>query len=324
MDFLDRATVVKLLEGSNRCLLGVSGGVDSMVLLHWFAKEINRGSFRGINFEVMHVDHGINAASGDWANQVKSVSERLGFKCTVANVSLDGLGNNLEYAARQARYKAFCETGVDTVILAHHANDQCESFLLKLFRGSGVKGLKTMGEKTPCWLDPSVTIIRPMLNITRPHIELWAQEHNVTAVDDPSNFDTKYDRNYIRHEIWPVIQNRFDIADINTVRSIQHLSEAWELTNVLADQDIEHCTVSDNVLDWEKMKSIGYLRIKNLILRLLDRDGAYGFSVNHIEQFTKGLLEADVNSKNEMNIKSMTMKKVGKKIYVQSKVQVAA
>lgn len=311
MDIIDLHNVKRLLLASNKCAIGVSGGKDSMVLLHWLA---TRRSHFAASFEVIYVDHDIHQDSAHWGTFVQLESAKLGLPCRVVKVSIKGLNNNLEYAARQARYKAFCESDADTLLLAHHANDQCENFLLKLFRGSGVKGLKSMSSVTECWYDSKVTIVRPMLHTTRRQIEDYAAEHNLSFIDDPSNSDNKYDRNYIRNKVWPSIEERFDIADINTVRSIQHLAEAWELTNILADADIKSVTLADGSMDWHAIKSLGYLRIKNMILRILDLENVYSFSIGHIEQFAQGLVSADLDSRNELSLRGFTLQKIGKRI----------
>lgn len=321
MDLISAAGVASLLGDRKDVLLGVSGGIDSMAMLGWFAA--NRARI-GRNVRAMHVDHGINPDSGSWARFVADRCRDLEVSCEIKKVSLDGRGNNLEYAARQARYQAFCESGCDALVLAHHANDQCESFLLKLFRGSGVKGLKAMSPSAPCWYDHRVEIIRPMLSVTRDQIVEWAEANGITGIEDPSNLDSSYDRNYIRNKVWPVIKDRFDIADINTVRSIQHLAESWELTTMLADNDIEACTITPGVLDWRKMRDMGVLRVKNMILRILDIQNVYGFSVNHVEQFAHGLISADLDSRNELSLRGFSMNKVGKRIHVGKNQQRAA
>ena len=313
MDLIDVNRFKKLIEGHSDILIGVSGGIDSMVLLEWIAQH--RSLFVQ-NFKVMHVDHGINANSELWAKTVLDRCKQIDIPCEIIKVSLDGLGNNVEYAARQARYKAFCSSNTDALVLAHHANDQCESFMLKIFRGSGVKGLKAMSQKSPCWFDSSIVTIRPMLDITRGQIEEWAAANNVIGILDPSNKDDKYDRNYIRNQVWPVIQDRFEIADINMIRSIDHLAEAWQLTTALADLDLESITLNDGSLDWIKMKALGYLRIKNVIMRILDKNNVYSFSINHVEQFSKGLIDADMDSQNELSLRGFSMRKLGKKIHI--------
>lgn len=314
MDLLNADEVKTLLKDSDHCLIGVSGGLDSMTLLTWIAQNKNR--FR-LLFTVMYVNHGIHQDSNKWSDTVQSYCKELDMPFVSCSVSLEGLGNNIEYAARRARYKAFCDyPGVDTIMIAHHINDQCENFMLKLFRGSGVKGLASMPKTGPCWYDENIALVRPMLSITRIQIEEWAEENQVKNIVDPSNQDNKYDRNYIRNVIWPVIQERFDIADINTVRSISHLSEAWELVTELADIDIEHVSREPNVLDWEKIQKLSYVRIKNLILRILGKENIYSFSVNHVEQFSQGLIDATMDSRNELSLKGFLIRKIGKKIHI--------
>lgn len=314
MELLSIEEVNTLLDGSQHALIGVSGGLDSMVLLTWLSQ--NRSSF-STSFTVMYVDHGIHPDSKKWGEFVETYCKELDIQFVSQPVSLDGLGNNVEYAARKARYKAFCELpGVDTLIIAHHINDQCENFMLKLFRGSGVKGLSAMPNKTECWYNTDIMLIRPMLSITRDQIEDWARENNVPNIEDPSNADIKYDRNYIRQRIWPVIQERFDIADINTVRSIAHLSEAWELVVELADLDIVEIQISPNVLDWEKIRKLSYPRIKNVVLRILGRENIYNFSINHVEQFSQGLIDATIDSRNELSLRGFAIRKLGKRLNV--------
>jgi tRNA(Ile)-lysidine synthase len=313
MDLLDIDQVAALLSDSKTCLIGVSGGLDSMSLLHWIAAHKNQ---LPCNIKAMHVDHGINSSSSQWADFVVNECKKLEIECQVVKVSLDGLGNNLEYAARKARYKAFCESGADSIMLAHHANDQCESFLLKLFRGSGVRGLKSMVSKSACWYDAAITVIRPMLDVTRTQIELWCEEHTIAGVDDPSNLDNKYDRNYIRNCIWPAIMDRFGIADVNTIRSISHLDEAWQLTSALADIDLAAVLLPDGSLDWYKTQELGYLRIKNMLLRLLGREGVYSFSIGQVENFAQGIISANLDNRNQLMVKGLTLNKVGKRIHI--------
>lgn len=331
VELLNIDEVKDLLKDSKHSLICVSGGLDSMTMLTWFGQH--KSEFN-TEFESLYIDHGIHPDSAKWGEFTSHYSQTLmSISCSVVKVSLDGLGNNLEYAARRARYKTFCEhkgshgQEFDTLIIAHHINDQCETFMLKLFRGSGVKGLSAMPIKSPCWYDENIEVIRPMLSLTRAQIEDWAEENNVQNITDSSNADNKYDRNFIRNKIWPVIQERFDIADINTVRSIAHLSEAWELMTELADMDIHNGLItlglSQNglrgdgwILDWEKIQKLSYIRIKNVILRILGNANIYSFSINHVEQFSQGLIDATVDSRNELSLKGFMIKKVGKKIHV--------
>lgn len=314
MQLINTEWFESMLKDSKKCLIGVSGGVDSMVLLHWVSQNIKNINAR---VEVMHINHNIHANSADWANLVKITCANLGLKCTVKSVSVSNYGKNLEYAARQARYQAFCETGADTLILAHHMNDQIETFFLKLFRGSGIRGLKSMPVLTTCWYDEGVNVVRPLLNVSRSSIEAYAAMNDIQYCEDTSNADLKYDRNYIRHAIWPVISERFDIADINISKSIDLLGEAWELTTALAENDLAHCSIEQDVLDWTKVKELSVVRIKNLLLHILGKHQVYGYSIGHIEQFANGLQNATFDSKNELYVKGFRLRKHGKRIFIE-------
>ena len=321
MDLLELSDVKELLKDSKKCVLGVSGGIDSIALLHWFAK--NKSNFE-CEIQAVHVDHGIHPNSNLWSEFVMAEAAKIGIQCMTKRVDLTGLGNNLEYAARKARYQVFCSSGADTIILAHHANDQCETFLLKLFRGSGIRGLKSMQQTSTCWYDNSIKIVRPMLKSTKTTIEMWAEEQGIHGVLDPSNLDNRYDRNFLRNKIWPQILDRFGVADVNTMRSIQHIEEAWELTSQLADMDIKSVRLTDDSLDWVKTRELGYLRTKNLILRLLGQEEVYSFSVGQVEQFARGLLSASMDNRNQLVTKNLVLTKIGKRILIERVMSQAA
>ena len=303
--------VQELLQGSNRAVIAVSGGADSMMLLHWFAQH--RGKF-ATEFLVVHVNHNINAQSNQWAQHVERAAANGGFTCVVQTLDKNQLHGNLEHAARRARYQAFCQQDVDCIITAHHANDQIENFLLRIFRGSGIKGLKAMPAQTSCWFDPHKQVVRPLLNVTREQIMDYNRHYDIAWCHDPSNQDTTYDRNYIRGVIWPTVLQRFDIADVNTLRSINHLGEAWDLVNCLADQDLQIVSIDAVTWSWPRVRNLGYLRIKNLLLRILDKTNQYGYSVGHIESFARGLVAATSDSRTELSLKTLTIQKHGHKI----------
>jgi tRNA(Ile)-lysidine synthase len=306
-------SVQDMLAHSQDCVIAVSGGADSMMLLHWFSEHRDKFTQQ---FRVVHVNHNIQAVSAEWADFVAQTCVQYHMPCEIINVSLDGYGNNLENAARKARYHALCNVGADTVIFAHHGSDQVENFFLRVFRGSGVRGLKSMTPVTPCWYDHNIQLVRPLLEVTRGQILDYNKHHTVCFIQDPSNADNNFDRNFIRNKMWPVVEQRFDIADVNTLRTIQHLGEAWQLLSDLADIDIDTVTLPDGSMSWRCMQQIGYMRIKNLILRLLDIHGVYGFRINTVEQFVQGILAATIHSKNEFSLKGFRIYKQGQLVHV--------
>lgn len=306
--------LAELIKNGNRIIVGVSGGVDSMVLLDILHRNRN---FLRKDFKVLHVNHNINANSDKWADFVADYCNQKSIPCEVVSVDVSKFGNNLERAARQARYEAFAAQDADTILLAHHNDDQCETFFLKLFRGSGLKGLRCMQKTGPSWIDPTVQLIRPLLDWNKDRIRNYANDYAVPNIEDDSNFDSKFDRNWIRNEVWPMIIKRNEIADINLQRSISLINEGWELTQDLAQIDLQSCQNPDQSLDWRKVTTLSKSRIKNLILHILDQHNVTGFSTHHVEDFVKCLNNADMDSRNEMRIKGFVMRKSGKRILYQ-------
>lgn len=302
-----------LLRDSNRILIAVSGGADSMALLHMILrnrKKINK------DFKVLHINHLLHPESNAWANMVQEYCAASDMPCEVEMVDVRAWGNNVEQAARKARYDAFSRQDCDTVLLAHHANDQLETFFLKLFRGSGVKGLRCMAVSSPAWFDRSVKMIRPLLNVSRHDIERYVEEHKVPFVTDPSNLDTRYDRNWIRNKLIPMIQRRNEIADITIMKSISIQAETYELMTDLAKIDLAECRISSNEMDWRKMKKMSLPRLKNLIMYVCTEHNLIDVSTNHIEQFANGLIEADEDSRNELRLRYFRMYKIGKRVII--------
>lgn len=296
-------------------LIGVSGGVDSMCLLHQI--HVNRQKF-ACNFKVLHVNHHINVESNTWANLVRDYCESIDMPCEVVDVDITQWGNNLEQAARRSRYDAFAKQPFKNVVLAHHSNDQIETFFLKLFRGAGPKGLRCMTETSPCWFEMSKIVVRPLLECSKIELEEYVIKHDIPYVTDPSNADNAYNRNWIRNCLMPTIQARDEIADINILKVVRIQNEAYELMNDLAQLDLTSVTLPNGDLDWSKLKTFSSRRIKNLIMFICTRYNLVDVSIHNVETFSRGLIAADEDSKNELRLRNFRMYKIGKRIVIDS------
>lgn len=312
-DLIDDRELVKLLEGSSNVLIGVSGGADSMALLHVILRNREKISS---NFKVLHIDHQLKHESKVWVQVVRDYCESNNMPFECVEVDVPAWGNNEEQAARKARYAAFAKQDFDTILLAHHANDQMETFFLKLFRGSGAKGLRCMSKKTPCWFDMSKTVVRPFLGVRRSEIEYYVETHGIPYVTDPSNADTRYDRNWIRHELIPMLEERNNAADINILKTVEIQAEVYGLMSDLAEIDMKTCAKADGDLDWTKVRLLSLARIKNLIMHVCATNNIVDVSTHHIEEFAKGLLVANMDSRNELRLREFTIKKVGKSLFI--------
>ncbi len=197
--------------------VGYSGGMDSSVLLHVLA-HLPEARARGLR--ALHVDHGLHPDSADWATHCAGVVARLDVPFDTVAVAIPR-GGDLENAARKARYAAFAERlrPGEILALAHHAGDQTETVLLKLLRGAGPEGLG--GMRTLRQLGKGY-LWRPLLEVDRAVLAGYAQQHALAWIEDPSNADTRRDRNFLRHEILPRLCWRWP----QTPRALGH-SATW-------------------------------------------------------------------------------------------------
>jgi tRNA(Ile)-lysidine synthase len=203
-----------------------SGGLDSTVLLHLLAADAAR---RGHGLRAMHVDHGLNPDSARWARHCHAVCAALDVPLVVERVLVDhNLGTGPEAAARTARHAAFARTlGEGEVLaLAHHRDDQAETFLLRALRASGPDGLASM---RPWRRFGRGWQWRPLLDITRAQLLEHAHRHGLHWIEDPGNAGTDFDRNFLRHRVLPILRERWPEADAAFARSAALAAESVEL-----------------------------------------------------------------------------------------------
>jgi tRNA(Ile)-lysidine synthase len=248
--------------------LGFSGGLDSTVLLHAFARQEAGFATR---LRVLHVNHHLNPKSDGWQRHCERVCAALHvpIECQSVVVKADR-GESLEAVAREQRYKvfrAFVGEG-DMLLLAHQQDDQLETFLLQALRGAGLRGLAAMPMVAAFG---SGYIARPMLGFSRPELLAWADTHGLSWLDDPSNTDSRFDRNYLRSHVLPLIRQRWPSAATTVARSSAHCGEAVELLTHLAAQDLQLCaTDHEQALSVTALQNLGTARAKNLLRHWLE------------------------------------------------------
>ncbi|WP_250627179.1 tRNA lysidine(34) synthetase TilS [Pinirhizobacter soli] len=213
---MNLATALAALPADAPLCIAFSGGGDSMALLHAVA------ALRPAKLRALHVNHGLQQPSDDWARRCASFCDGLGVHLTVARVEVDVAGGQgPEAAARDARYAAFAaQLGEDEVLLlAHHRGDQVETVLLKLLRGAGPAGLGGMPSSRP--LGPG-RLLRPLLNVPQAELRQYLDRHGLTPLEDPSNTDHAMARSYLRAEIVPRLARHWPQA----AESIVHAANA--------------------------------------------------------------------------------------------------
>lgn len=208
-------------------VVGVSGGADSACLLTAL-REAASGS-PAWPVRAVHIDHGLQAASGALRDSAAELCRRLEVALTVERVAVEsGPGVSVEAAARTARYRAFAhelKTG-ECLLTAHHAQDQAETLLLQLLRGAGLKGLSAM---PLCRRFAAGWHLRPLIDVTPRALGAFRASHGIDAVDDPMNRDARFDRAYLRARVWPAIEERWPGAAAALARTAHHLADAQQL-----------------------------------------------------------------------------------------------
>lgn len=213
-----------------------SGGVDSHVLLHALAQLQKTYTF---NLEALHVHHGLHKNAATWAAHCAQECQRLQINCHLLTVNIQTQPReSLEETARNARYAAFsaCLKKDEYLAVAHHADDQAETFLLQLLRGAGTKGLSAMAINSP--LGQGI-LWRPLLNLTRDTLLAYAMAHQLAWIEDDSNTQLHFDRNYIRHQVIPALKKRWPHFASNATQSARHCAEAEHLVKEVAMQDLQ-------------------------------------------------------------------------------------
>ncbi|WP_334106724.1 tRNA lysidine(34) synthetase TilS [Methylobacillus sp.] len=246
-------------------LVAFSGGLDSRVLLQLL---VDARPHHGYTLEAIYVHHGLSPNADAWAGFCAMECQKLEVPFDCAHVQVDkqsGLG--IEASARQVRYAALHAREADHILLGQHQDDQAETLLLQLLRGAGVKGLSCMAA-----YDPTRRLLRPLLEISRAEIEAYARQMGLQWIEDESNLDTRYDRNFCRHEIFPVLEQRFPSARSTLARSAAHIAEAVELLDELAAMDAGSVIVNDRLHVGELSKLSGQ-RARNLLRWWLSMHG---------------------------------------------------
>jgi len=255
---------------SRRWCVAFSGGLDSSVLLHALSQL--RHEYDDARLRAIHIHHGLHADADDWAMRCQDFARELDVPLETLQVDVDrASGEGIEAAARRARYAAFAETlsPGEVLLTAHHADDQVETFLLRLMRGSGVRGLSGIAVQTRFG---SGELVRPLLAVSRAELERYGSVHGLNWVEDPSNADTALDRNYLRHEVLPVLMQRWPGLRSAVGRSARLLGEAGEWLDAAAAQDSE-VIVRDGLLDVQALLELDEYRQRNLVRYVLHTRG---------------------------------------------------
>lgn len=252
--------------------LAYSGGLDSHVLLH--AMQLLAQHDASISLQAVHIHHGLNPQADHWVEHCQQICAALEVPLTVQRINArPPTGDSLEAFARRQRYQCLAKTlppGAG-LLLAQHQDDQAETLLLQLLRGAGPAGLASMAPWQPF---AQGFIARPWLEVSRSALAQYARAHQLRWIEDDSNQDTRFDRNYLRHEILPRLQQRFPGAVATLARAAKHQAHAQDLLGELARRDLEAVrALSPGHLSVARLRRLKSARQANVLRHWLHEKG---------------------------------------------------
>jgi tRNA(Ile)-lysidine synthase len=224
-----------------RLCVALSGGLDSTVLLTALARlqQQATGPWHDASVRALHVDHGLHPDSASWSTHCAGLAERLGIAFDAVTLQWQPeRGASIEAAARTARYDALRArlTAGEILLTAHHADDQLETILLQWLRGGGLRAVAGMERMTrfghEAWL------ARPLLKFTRAELSAWATDNNLQWLADPANDSRRFDRVFLRHEVLPVLRQRWPAVTDTAARVAEFARDAVALEAWIADADL--------------------------------------------------------------------------------------
>ena len=315
------AFLVKNLQSADSkptLLLALSGGLDSIALLHLLAEVRVSLPFA---LHAMHVHHGLSANADVWAAFCSDQCGQLDVPLQVAHVNVaqnpdyKNSEQGIEAEARQLRYNALFTYAVDGkaadfVVTAHHQDDQAETLLLQLFRGAGVKGLSSMAA-----VDNKRRLLRPLLNVSRQTLHEYALQHAIQWCDDESNDNTQYDRNFVRHEVMPVLESRFTSVKAALARTASHMAEASELLEVLAVLDAENM-LSDNSLCLQALGELTAARTKNVLRWWFAQNKLTMPAAEHLNEIVEQLFNSRKDADLNIKLQHLYLRKYQQRAYL--------
>lgn len=301
------------LDVSQYCV-AYSGGMDSHVLLALMA-QLQLGD-SAIRLRAVHIDHGLQADSARWAEHASKVCEALEVPLEVRRVEVLERDEGPEASARIARYKGFSSVLRDGehLLLAQHAEDQAETFLLQALRGSGPDGLSGIPRKRAF---ANGYVGRPLLNCSRESLQAWAEQQGLEWIEDPSNQESQFDRNYLRLTVMPLLKARWPAYAQTLGRAAQRSAAASQTLSGVAEQDLDSVRIKGTMeLSVSALKQLPRERVFNLLRLLVRQRGLRMPRLQDLVQVMSDLIEARSDSNGLVNIRDYVFRRHGDHLYL--------
>lgn len=301
------------LRPGSHLVLALSGGVDSVALLAILVELAGPARF---SLRAVHVNHAISPNASAWAEFCLRACTRFGVPLKVEPVDIGPYRSlGLEAAARRARYEALAREDADFIVLAQHRDDQAETLLLQLLRGAGVAGLAAMPERRALPGSRAV-LLRPLLGVPRAAIEQFARDRGLSWIDDESNTDVARQRNFLRHEVMPLLKRRFPAADRTIARAAAHLAESRTLQDDLARMDLGPADRREGIAV-SMLRELGGARAKNAIRFRCADLGVPALGTARLDELWRQLNAAAEDANPRMSVPGWEFRRYRGRLYIE-------
>ena len=264
-------------------IVAFSGGEDSSVLLHAMVQLMVD---KKIKLRTIHINHNLQRNAHEVSDHCSQTSKEYGIKHSSYDIHIDK-SSNVEEKCREQRYKILQEHSHrdELILTAHHLNDQIETFFLRMLRGSSLKGLKSM--ETYSTLNDR-TIIRPLLGITKSQIQSYRQENNINYIDDMSNSDVRFDRNFIRCNIIPELKKRWTSLEKIMSNNLSILELQSCAVDTFVSSFYKDCISDDDAMLYiDEVKHLEFYMQVLLIHQWVYKASSTTLNLRHIHEILK-------------------------------------
>ena len=297
-------------------MLALSGGADSVALLDILAQLRSSLHFP---LSAVYVNHQISPNAADWAEFCARLCAGYNIPFQAVKVDLKRQpGESLEELARDARYRVFAEQQADFIVLAQHLDDQAETLLLQLLRGAGAKGLSAMAELRIQDSGLRTGFLRPLLDVPRRLILDYAALRGLQWVEDESNADISYDRNFLRHRVLPELGKRFPGYRLTFARASRNLAESAQLSDDLARMDRAIAVVNGS-LQVDALRSLSGARARNLLRYWLAESGIPMPSAGRLENLLQQLCSARDDAQVRISLGGVVIRRYRGEVHLEKK-----
>lgn len=307
------SSLLKSFPQTEKIWIAYSGGMDSSVLLHLVHENI---SSIEQSLEVVYVNHGLHEKSNEWAEFCRRQCKDYGVTFTQLDIK-EALpkGCSIEAWAREQRYSLLAEimNDNDLLLTAHHQDDQVETFFIQALRGGGPRGLASM----PLYKKTMKGIhVRPLLEFRHSELATYAKEHELSWHDDPSNAETRYDRNYLRHKVLSIVEQRWPAYRETISRLVSHQQDYKVLLDEIGREDLSRVLSADTFnLQVDQLRKLSVERQKNILFTWIQERQLEPPGSKHIKKIISDLITADNDNAPCVNWKDVELRRYRNGLY---------